>query len=253
MVIAVLSGTTFFIYKTWGPKNEKPSISPRADIKTEEPGHTVEAISTDELKSKLNDKNIIILDVQDRENFIKKHIPQAINIPSNELDERKDELPKDKEIIVMGAGEKVDKCLVCSKAAETLASFGYNVKHYRIGVSGWDETGLPIILGVNTNYKNISAETLKQKIEDKEDIMIVDLRTREEYDESHIKDAVFMQFEGILAKTNEFPQNKEIIFYDKTGERSKLVVEQLVKQGVITAENLVDGFNVWKEKEYPTE
>lgn len=257
MILAVLFSIIFFGYKTWGPTDEKPkyvSTKTTTTSSNEEEKNTPKVISSEELKTKIDkNENILLLDVQNRENFATKHLPNAINIPAEELTDRKDELPKDKEIIVMASGEKIDKCQMCQRAAESLISFGLpNILHYKEGVAGWEEKGLPIILGTATTYKNINAQQLKQKIDDKENIFVVDLRSEEEYNQKHIKGAVFMPFEGILAKIDELPRDKEIIFYDKTGERSKLVVEQLVKNGLINATNLIEGFRIWEEKDYPT-
>jgi len=257
MIIAVASGIIYFVYRTWGPKNETPKIkSNRVEqVEEEDDTNVPDVITTDELKEKLEKKeDIVLLDVQDRESYISKHIPNAINIPLEELANKKDKLPKEKEIIVMSAGEKIDKCGSCREAAKTLATMGFpHIRYYKEGIAAWEEEGLPLIIGNTTSYKNINIDQLKQEIDDKEDIMIVDIRDKAEYDNSHIKGAIHMPFEGILDKIDTFPRNKKIIFYDETGTSSKLVVEQFVKNGLIYAENLVDGFKLWKEKGYPTE
>jgi hydroxyacylglutathione hydrolase len=256
MIFAVIGGIIFFISKSWQPKSkDKNNVSSRANIKTENKETNVKTITTSELKEKMSRKeNIILLDVQAPENFVKKHLPGAINIPSNQLDSQKGELAREKEIIVIGAGEKIDACQICEKAAESLVSFGFpNILHYREGVAGWGDAGLPLISGTTATFKNINSEQLKQKIDDKENILIVDLRDKQEYDQEKIPNAVSMPFFGILKKTNELPRDLEIIFYDKTGQNSRLVAEELVKKGMINVVNLIGGFRVWKEKGYPIE
>lgn len=255
MVFAVLLGLGFFIYKAFGPKNEKHAKTSSTQTEKTEEKDSPKTISLDELKTKFEkDENFILLDVQSRENYIKKHLPLAINIPREELAERKDELSREKEIIVVGAGEKIDKCLSCHQSAKALISFGFEkILHFREGTAGWEEAGLPLVSGDEASYKNIDAQNLKQKLNDKEDVMIVDLRSEEEYKQNHIKGAVYLSFEGILSKYRELPRNKEIIFYDKTGSRSRLVARELVKLGLIYAENLLEGYKIWQEKGYPLE
>lgn len=257
MILAVISGIVFFIFKSWQPKTKKQkNISAPANITINEEKKTnLKTITTSELKEKINNnEKIILLDVQNEENFVQKHLPGAINIPANQLDSRKNELPRDKEIIVIGAGEKFDICQICEKAAESLISFGFsNIRHYKEGIAGWGESGLPLITGITATYKNINSEQLKQKIDDKENILIVDLRDEKEYKQEKIPSAISMPFAGILKKIDELPRDREIIFYDKTSHNSNIVVEELTKKGMINVTNLIGGFLAWKEKRYPTE
>ncbi|MEW6407766.1 MAG: rhodanese-like domain-containing protein [Patescibacteria group bacterium] len=255
MVLAVISGIIFFIFKSWQPKSEKQKItSAPANITINEEKKTnLKTITTSELREKINKKEkIILLDVQKEENFTQKHLPGAINIPASQLDSRKNELPRDKEIIVIGAGEKIDTCQICEKAAESLISFGFSdVRHYKEGIAGWGESGLPLITEITATYKNINSEQLKQKIDDKENILIVDLRDKKEYEQEKIPNAISMPFVGILKRIDELPSDREIIFYDKTSQGSNLIVEELTKKGMINVTNLVGGFLAWKEKGYP--
>lgn len=256
LVLTVLAGFTLFFYRTFGPKEIKSSK--KVEVKTEEEKRNPDdppIISVDELKTKIDrNEDFILLDVQSKENFITKHIPNSISIPAAQITERYNELSRDKEIIVTSAGEKVDTCGICTQAAKTLISLGFkNVKDFKEGISGWEAKGYPVVAGETITYKNIDVDKLKQKIDDHENILIIDVRNKEEYDAEHIKGAIYMAFEGILQKKNELPRDKEIIIYDKKGDRSKLVTEALVKNGLIQVINLLDGFKKWKEKGYPTE
>jgi rhodanese-related sulfurtransferase len=256
LVLAVLAGFTMFFYRTFGPKEIKQNKN--VEIKTEETKRNPDdppVISIDELKIKIDRKeDFILLDVQNNEGYLAKHIPNAISIPAAQLLERYKELPRDKEIVVTSAGEKADTCGICTQAAKTLISLGFkNVKDLKEGVLGWEAKGYPIVSGKTVTYKNIDVDKLKQKIDDHENILIIDIRDKEEYDAEHIQGAIYMAFEGIIQKKNELPRDKEIIIYDKKGDRSKLVTEFLVKNGLIQVTNLLDGFKKWKEKGYPVE
>jgi rhodanese-related sulfurtransferase len=52
------------------------------------------------LKEKLDtDADVVIVDVRSKEEFAAGHIPGAVSIPWEEIDNRYRELPRDKEII----------------------------------------------------------------------------------------------------------------------------------------------------------
>ena len=62
----------------------------------------MDIIEPGELKKKLENKeNIFLLDVRTPEEFEEQRIKGSINIPINELQERLNEIPKDKEIIMI--------------------------------------------------------------------------------------------------------------------------------------------------------
>lgn len=256
LVLTVLAGLTMFFYKTFSPKEIKSNKN--VEIKTEKEKRNPDdppLISVDELKEKIDRKeDFILVDVQSSEAYLAKHIPNAISIPAAQITERYKELANDKEIVVTSAGGNADSCGLCTQAAKSLISLGFkNVKDFKEGISGWEAKGYPVVSGQTVTYKNIDVDKLKQKIDDRENILIVDVRDKEEYDAGHIKGAIYMAFEGILSKKNELPRDKEIIIYDKKGDRSKLVTETLVKNGLIQITNLIDGFKKWQEKGYPVE
>lgn len=256
LVVAVIAGLGMFGYKLFGPNkgtNSNIGISSSNEEQTD-PQDPV-TITVEELKEKIDkQEDFVLLDVQSLEGYLGKHIPNSISIPQQELTDSYKKLPKDKEIVVTSAGDTVDACDLCTQAAKTLISLGFNnVKDFKDGVLGWENKGYPIVTGEEVTYQNINAEQLNQKIEDDENILILDIRNEDEYNQEHIKGAVYMPFENIMSRRKELPQERQIIIYDKTGLRSKMVVENLVKSGVLSATNLLDGFKNWKEKEYHTE
>lgn len=55
-------------------------------------------ITNEELEKKLEENNLVILDVRETEEFSEKHIPGAVLIPLGQLDERCNELDVDEQI-----------------------------------------------------------------------------------------------------------------------------------------------------------
>ena len=82
-------------------------------------------------------------------------------------------------------------------------------------------------------YMNITAEEAKQIMDTEEGYIILDVRTREEYDECHIPGATQISHEEIAEKAEEVLPDKDqlILVYCRSGRRSKIAAEALVEQG----------------------
>ena len=82
-------------------------------------------------------------------------------------------------------------------------------------------------------YVNITAEEAKQIMDSEEDYIILDVRTREEYDEGHIPGATQISHEEIAEKAEDVLTDKDqmILVYCRSGRRSKLAAEALVELG----------------------
>lgn len=81
-------------------------------------------------------------------------------------------------------------------------------------------------------YKKISAEEAKKIIES-EDVIILDVRTQEEYKTGHIENAVLLPLNDISSKAEELLQDKDakILVYCRSGNRSATASKQLIKMG----------------------
>lgn len=60
-----------------------------------------ETISLQELYERMEEENTTVLDVRTKEEFESGHVPLALNIPVQELEERLDELSKDQTYLVI--------------------------------------------------------------------------------------------------------------------------------------------------------
>ncbi|WP_313433087.1 sulfurtransferase TusA family protein [Siminovitchia terrae] len=91
-------------------------------------------VQNDELQKKIeSNESIIVLDVREAAEYAFNHIPEAISIPLGELDERADELQKEKEIfVVCRTGNRSDM------AAQKLKEKGFD-KVFNVipGMSEW--------------------------------------------------------------------------------------------------------------------
>ena len=82
-------------------------------------------------------------------------------------------------------------------------------------------------------YVNITAEEAKKIMDSQEGYVILDTRTQEEFDEGHIPGAILIPYDAITEKAETIltDKNQLILVYCRSGRRSKLASEDLVKLG----------------------
>jgi|GEM_PF-285387 len=104
----------------------------------------IEFITVDEAYEVfLNNKDYIFVDVRTESEYKSSHIEDAINLPVSEIEERLDEIPKDKSIIVYCNGSS---CNRSGQAASILKENGYKEVFDLVGggVFEWEEKGYPV-------------------------------------------------------------------------------------------------------------
>jgi rhodanese-related sulfurtransferase len=99
----------------------------------------------------------------------------------------------------------------------------------------------------------ISAQELREKIERKEKLILLDARTEEEYKNGHLKGAVLIPYEELRKRHNELYAAKDaaIIVYCRSGKRSAKAAKTLKKLGYKNIANLAGGILEWEENGYP--
>ena len=97
-------------------------------------------VSIKELKKAIDDKKVVLLDVNGSSRYAKAHIPGAHDYASVGKSLAK-VLPKDKDALVV-AYCGGPKCSAYKRAASAAEKLGYtNVKHLSAGISGWLKAG----------------------------------------------------------------------------------------------------------------
>lgn len=81
-------------------------------------------------------------------------------------------------------------------------------------------------------YKRISAQEAKAVI-DSEDVIILDVRTKEEHITGHIENSVLLPVTDIAKKAEELlvDKNAKILVYCRSGNRSAQAAKQLISMG----------------------
>ena len=87
--------------------------------------------------------------------------------------------------------------------------------------------------GGSATYEQISGAEAKALMDSESGYIIIDARTQEEYDQGHIPGAIMIpEYEIVDRAENELPDKDQLILvYCRSGRRSKIAAEELVKLG----------------------
>ena len=98
--------------------------------------HDIDRISLEELNERMEKGEILLLDVRPQSEFENNHIPGAISMPVEELEEKLRTLPTNHEIVAYCRGTY---CLMATKAVELLKKQGLKAYRLHEGVQDWQE------------------------------------------------------------------------------------------------------------------
>jgi rhodanese-related sulfurtransferase len=199
---------------------------------------TYKVIDHAALKAKVeaDQRDFLLVDARNPEEYREAHIPGAINIPQKKIDAYQGLLPADKhsEIIFYCNGVKCGKS---KKAAKKAIELGYsNVLVYAEGMPVWEEMGYSFYKGGDYEKKiettKISPRELQQFMSREPDgIIVVDVRDPEEFKEDHIPGAINLPLKNFAAGSSILGKDKTIVVYCNSGGRSYGAYKKLMKLG----------------------
>ena len=102
---------------------------------------TLEALSRDELRQRLAEGTVAVVDVRPAVEYRQGHIAGARSIPVDELAARLDELDPAQEVVAYCRGPY---CVFADEAVALLRDRGYAATRYAEGYPEWAAAGLPI-------------------------------------------------------------------------------------------------------------
>ncbi len=99
-------------------------------------------------------------------------------------------------------------------------------------LAGCSSTGNDAQTETQASPQKITAEEAKAMI-DQGDVIILDVRTQQEFEEGHIQDSILLPNDQILVKAESMRADKEatILVYCRSGNRSAQASKDLVKLG----------------------
>lgn len=103
----------------------------------------------------------------------------------------------------------------------------------------------------------ISPGDVVKKVQSNEDIILLDVRTLEEYEEVHLEDALLLPVQNLSQETlneiglGENMKDKEIIVYCRSGARSQTAYNIMESLGYTNIKSVAGGMIHWQEDQYP--
>jgi rhodanese-related sulfurtransferase len=102
---------------------------------------TLDRVDVAELRRRLKDSSVTVLDVRPEVEYRAGHIAGARSVPMPELLARLREIPKDQEVVAYCRGPY---CVFADEAVGLLRAHGYRARRFELGFPGWKAQGLPV-------------------------------------------------------------------------------------------------------------
>ena len=220
-----------------------------------------------------NPDDYFVIDMRRGEDYEEGHLPGAVHVSYDQLAQAMDSVPQDKEIFIY--------CYTGQTSGQAVAAYramGFDALSLGGGMNfGWS----PLELSEDTleteanELPEASAEwTPEQEVlqveihkhfsqgtnyivrpddfveEMDEDIMILDIRNQEVYDEGHIEGAEFMPWADMAANFDELPTDKPVYVTCFSGQTAGQAIFNLRVNG-IEAYSLYRGMAGWDGEEMP--
>lgn len=95
-------------------------------------GMSFETIRANDITNYIGRSNVLIIDLRDKEDYMKGHIPSAVNIPYDNLENEKNRLSRHTLLILY-----CDRGHISLMAARDLMKYGYQIKSVHGGIQAY--------------------------------------------------------------------------------------------------------------------
>lgn len=120
----------------------------RALARLREDQHSLLEVDRERLSTMASAGQVIILDVRPSDEFEAAHLPFAVSIPLDQLEDHLDRLPVEQKIV---AYCRSPYCLLAGQAVRMLRRRGYQANELGVGVTEWRDEGHEVIAGEKTD------------------------------------------------------------------------------------------------------
>ncbi|MEL3913143.1 MAG: rhodanese-like domain-containing protein [Treponema pedis] len=192
-------------------------------------GSRLEFLNSEEKKD-----SILIIDTRPYTQYKNKHLPNAINIPKEEIKARMNEVEDWKNRPIYIYANNDDDSF---EAAKILVENGCKVI--------FNAEGLDQYLYQTVTYHCVRGSVFEKQIQSA-DAVIVDCRTKGAYDAGHIENALSIPIIDLEKNFDKLPKDKKIFLYCNVGTASARIAATLSNMGYPEVYNSIDGV-----KEYP--
>ena len=199
-------------------------------------------ITAKEAYEMLGQQEVVVLDVRAQEEYNYSHIPDALLIPLPELGSRLSELNPTEHILVYDYSNDSSK-----EAANVLIANGFlHVYNMKGGLTAWRAYDFPMVWP----YTDLNSEEAYDMMSH-QDVIVVDLRTQEQYDSGHIPDALLIPSDELESKLGELEPTDYILVYHNCVSCSRESSHILIDNGFLHVYHLEGGIDEWQTEGFP--
>jgi rhodanese-related sulfurtransferase len=109
----------------------------------------------------------------------------------------------------------------------------------------------PSLLPRRDVYGDVTVQEARSLIDDRPDLVILDVRTASEYEDGHIEGAVNIPVQELSTRLDELSNEDELLVYCRIGNRSAQAVDILQEVGFTKVYHMNAGITGWIEAGYP--
>ncbi len=212
-----------------------------------------------------------LIDVRTPDEWATGYIAGAVHMPLESFMSYAGELPTDKAanlVVYCKGGHRGNM------VATMLRTLGYtNVRNISGGIGGWTTAGLAIegaapaepaaeldlvtlldsyITGLPNTFNAVKASDLAVELAETPDLLLVDVRTVDEYVEGHIEGAINIPLTEITDHLDMLPAlDQPMVIYCGSGHRSVMAMAVFNLLGYVNARSMLGGVKAWTSAELP--
>lgn len=184
------------------------------------------SITAEQLKNQLQSNELVfVIDIRDEERFKEGHIEGSANGKCDDQSKTHilPKMPKNVKTILVDDDDSKVKGLI-----RVMYKMGFDVYHLDGGIKSW-----PDELVADSTDIRISAEELYNRIQNGEDMFLLDVREPEEFSEGEIPNVVNMPLGNLFEPDgiSNIPKDKEIIIICRSGNRAMIASFALANEG----------------------
>ena len=192
-------------------------------------------------------RGAVVLDIREAAAYGEGHVPGALHvwIDSPQFAERAGAfMPAGAPIVVVTQSPSD-----LDRAVAALARVGIDdvVGYLQSGMVGWKSDRLPV-----ETVPQISVHDLEQWLEDRRDLVVIDVREPFEWLEGHIEGAIHVPMMEALQRTADVPADRPKAVVCAGGLRSSTVISALKRGGLTGWYNVTGGMTAWQKAGYRT-
>jgi rhodanese-related sulfurtransferase/glyoxylase-like metal-dependent hydrolase (beta-lactamase superfamily II) len=187
----------------------------------------------------LEDRKTVLCDIRRYDAFGAAHIKGSLNIDASD------------NLTVYGGtfiSQDSDVLLLCAVDSDALRAFKLlrrigidgNIHYIQGGIGSYISAGYP-----TETIDIIDGRDFKKMRDKKADLLILDVRNKDEYKKMHFSDAINIPLRFLNENLDKIPKDKRMVVHCSSGIRSGIAVSILKREGFDGLFNLAGGINAY--------